>query len=108
MRIDDGDTVVIGGLIQSRELEVHRKVPLLGDIPWLGMLFRRSEIEEKRTELVILVSPQVLDAPSIARIRGDSEASIGRMEELRQQRLHEAPWWRRPFGKRYGEFDHAE
>lgn len=102
MRVADETTVVIGGLIQSRELERQRKFPVLGDLPWLGQLFRRTDIEESRTELVILVTPRVLDAPKIARVREETERSIDEANALRRSRLHERPWWRRPFRQYYG------
>jgi MSHA biogenesis protein MshL len=102
MRVADETTVVIGGLIQSREIERQRKVPLLGDLPWLGQIFRRTEIEESRTELVIMVTPRVLDAPKIARVREETQKSIAEADARRRARLHERPWWRRPFREYYG------
>jgi type II secretory pathway component GspD/PulD (secretin) len=102
MRVADEATVVIGGLIQSREIERKRKFPVLGDLPWVGQIFRRTVIEESRTELVIMVTPRVLDPPKIARVREETEMSIEEADALRRSRLHERPWWRRPFGEYYG------
>ena len=106
MRVDDGATILIGGLIQSREIERQGKVPVFGDIPWLGQAFRQSEVDHQRTELVILVTPRILDAPMISRVRDDARAALDSLEALRDRRLSEGPWWRRPFGESYGvEFD---
>jgi MSHA biogenesis protein MshL len=102
MRVSDETTIVIGGLIQSREFERQRKVPLLGDIPLLGQIFRRTDTEEARTELVIMVTPRILDPPRIVRVREEAEKSIAEAEALRQKRLHERPWWRPPFRQYYG------
>jgi MSHA biogenesis protein MshL len=102
MRVSDKTTIVIGGLIQSREFERQRKVPLLGDIPLLGQIFRRTDTEETRTELLIMVTPRILDPPRIVRVREEAERSIGEAEALRQERLHERPWWRPPFRQYYG------
>ncbi|MEK7764843.1 MAG: secretin N-terminal domain-containing protein, partial [bacterium] len=56
-----GGTVRIGGLINTQETRSVSKVPVLGDIPLLGMFFRRSVAHEERSELVILVSPRLLE-----------------------------------------------
>ncbi|MEM7410912.1 MAG: secretin N-terminal domain-containing protein [Myxococcota bacterium] len=106
MRVDDGSTILIGGLIQSREIERQAKVPVFGDIPWLGQAFRQSNVEHERTELVILVTPRILDAPMISRLRDNARDSFAVLEALRERRLAEGPWWRRPIGESYGvEFD---
>ncbi|MDQ7003320.1 MAG: hypothetical protein Q9N02_11665 [Ghiorsea sp.] len=57
--VRDGETVVIGGLIQDETSESERKVPLLGDIPVIGSLFTSSYKHKKRTELVIFLTPQI-------------------------------------------------
>lgn len=59
-----GQTIVIGGLMyRSRSTDVS-KVPLLGDIPWLGNLFKRTTISNSRKELLIFLTPYVLSASS--------------------------------------------
>ena len=60
VRVRDGQTVVIGGLLQRELHEVRTKVPVLGDIPLLGSLFRSRKLEETQTELVIFVTPHIL------------------------------------------------
>jgi general secretion pathway protein D len=57
--IRDGQTIVIGGLVQDKETESIKKVPLLGDIPLLGLLFQRRETEKQKTELLIFLTPHV-------------------------------------------------
>ncbi len=57
--IRDGQTIVIGGLIEDRKTGSVRKVPLLGSIPILGMLFRRTVDETTKTELLIFLTPHV-------------------------------------------------
>lgn len=58
--VRDGQTVVIGGLIQTTQQERHTKVPLLGDIPYLGIPFRSHDIQDVRTELLVILTPQVI------------------------------------------------
>ncbi|AQQ09125.1 Putative general secretion pathway protein D [Sedimentisphaera cyanobacteriorum] len=59
--IQDGQTIVIGGLMQDDDKEVNKKVPLLGDIPILGELFKSREIQKQKTELLIFLTPHVAD-----------------------------------------------
>lgn len=66
--VADGETVFIGGLMQERTQETVKSVPLLGDIPYLGALFRSNEQVKKKTELVILISPRVVRPGEGARI----------------------------------------
>ena len=59
----DGKTVVIGGLMERNKTESIRKVPLLGDIPVLGWAFRRKIKEDTKTELLIFLTPYVVNLP---------------------------------------------
>lgn len=59
----NGQTVVIGGLMERNKRETVRKVPLLGDIPLLGWAFRRKIKEDTKTELLIFLTPYVVNQP---------------------------------------------
>jgi len=58
--VHDGETVVIGGLIQSREGQSESKVPILGDIPGLGVLFRSTRTTSTKTELLVVLTVDIL------------------------------------------------
>lgn len=58
--IRSGGTLVLGGLVRENKRESQTKVPVLGSIPILGALFRSSSTENVRTELLVLISPEVL------------------------------------------------
>jgi MSHA biogenesis protein MshL len=60
IRARDGDVVVLGGLMKSNTQDQTSKVPLLGDIPGLGHLFRNTSNVTEKTELVILLKPTVV------------------------------------------------
>jgi len=60
VRVKNGQTVVIGGLLSSRETDQTRKVPLLGDIPVLGWLFTSKAKTKSTTDLVIFITPTIL------------------------------------------------
>jgi len=57
--VRDGQTIVIGGLMEDKKTDTIKRVPLLGDIPWLGALFRRTVKETSKTELLIFLTPHV-------------------------------------------------
>ncbi len=60
VRIPQGSTVVIGGLIQNERYKTTRKVPILGDIPGLGYAFRGVYDDTRKTELVIFITPTIV------------------------------------------------
>jgi general secretion pathway protein D len=61
--IRDGNTIVIGGLMQDQKTLTVNKVPLLGDIPLLGYLFSRTQVDKTKTELLIFLTPHVAQQP---------------------------------------------
>ena len=61
--VKSGDTLVIGGLIKREGYRTRYKVPYLGDIPGLGNAFRSEEYEGGNTELVILITPYIVEIP---------------------------------------------
>lgn len=78
VRLQDGETIILGGLIQDSEISVHNKIPILGSIPILGRLFRNRSREIVKSELVIFITPHVF--------YGDDE-EIRRWEQLGSELL---------------------
>jgi general secretion pathway protein D len=62
--VKDNQTVVIGGLMGQTETEVETKVPLLGDLPLIGFLFRGRRTSSRKTNMLIVLTPHVIDDPS--------------------------------------------
>ncbi|MHC4350539.1 MAG: type II secretion system protein GspD [Planctomycetota bacterium] len=93
--VRDGQTIVIGGLISDQYELRENKVPILGDIPLLGLLFRSEFEESTKTELLIVLTPHVITSPAEeARVREITEAEIDRLtvpeeekERLRRSRV---------------------
>lgn len=76
--VEDGKTIVIAGLMRNDTAEVKKKIPLLGDIPLLGWLFRWNSTEEKKTNILIFVTPTVIsDATAAEALRTDLEKRTG-------------------------------
>ncbi len=61
VRIKDGETLVIGGLIQEMERKVVQKIPFLGDLPVVGSLFRSTATSKTKNELVIMITPRIIN-----------------------------------------------
>lgn len=59
--VKNGETIVIGGMIRDSQSEDVYKVPILGDIPLLGILFRKKSTARKRLELLIFVTPKIIE-----------------------------------------------
>jgi MSHA biogenesis protein MshL len=66
VRVHEGETIVIAGLMQDRTSADTSKVPILGDVPLVGGLFRREERMKRKTDLVILLTPTVLTQEEVA------------------------------------------
>lgn len=64
MDCKDGATVVLGGLIQTRDISVDEKVPLLGDIPIMGHLFSSTHSQEARSNLLFFLRPKIINPTS--------------------------------------------
>jgi general secretion pathway protein D len=85
-----GQTVVIGGLMENNKTKTDRKIPLLGDIPLLGALFKRKITEDTKTELVIFLTPYVVADPSqlAAMTRKETEQSELRKGAFSEKELN--------------------
>ncbi len=60
VHVRDGETIIIGGLLQNETMKTRTKAPILGDIPLLGGLFRTTDERETTTEMVIFITPRIL------------------------------------------------
>ncbi len=58
--VKDGNMIALGGLMQEKTLESEQKVPILGDIPVLGALFRSTNNQTEKTNLMIFIRPTIL------------------------------------------------
>ena len=59
--VEDGQQIVVGGIIRKKEKQVENKLPILGDIPLLGRLFKNTENAVEDTEIVIIITPHIVD-----------------------------------------------
>lgn len=91
--VKDGETIVLGGIIRNNVTVTTNKIPILGDIPILGNLFKSTTKEKTKTELLVLLTPHVVTNPDDARklrqqqtkdLSQDSQKNIDK--EIKQQK----------------------
>ncbi len=79
---ENGRTVALGGLIRSDTEETVSKVPLLGDIPFLGWLFKSKSNTEKKTNLLIFITPRIInDAEDLAQVTRHAKNQMDQFKE---------------------------
>jgi general secretion pathway protein D len=67
VQLDDGELLVLGGLISDRLINVEQKVPFLGDLPLIGALFRASSVEKGKQNLMVFIRATIIKDPEKAR-----------------------------------------
>lgn len=91
--VPDGDTAVLGGLVKDSEKETVTKVPLLGDIPILGWLFKSRKMEKEKTNLFVFLTPKIV------RSLGDTHKLVDKKLDERLNFIKQNGG-RDPFGKK--------
>jgi len=93
--VDDQQTIVIGGLMRDELITAKTKIPVLGDLPVLGFLFRRTETEKRKANLLLILTPHIIrDQADLRRI---FERKIQeRQEFLDRFFVFEGPEWKPP------------
>jgi type IV pilus assembly protein PilQ len=84
IRVRDEQTLLLSGIIQESERSTVTKVPILGDIPILGALFRSTKTDNQRQELIVLLTPRILD-DSDQSVFGYSYTPSDQMQEVLDQ-----------------------
>ena len=75
----DGETIVLGGMIRNQVTSTVNKVPLVGDIPILGNLFRNHTMDHQKTELLVFLTPRVVRDPAEAkRLREETQKKMSK------------------------------
>jgi general secretion pathway protein D len=102
--VDDGEMVVLGGLISDELRENENKIPFLGDIPLLGTLFKNARADAEKTNLMVFLRPTIIRSPETS-----SRIAKNGMDDVRQKQLEQEARPRglypRPKGPVLEEFD---
>ncbi len=64
--VTDGETIVIGGVFSNTQTKAVDKVPFLGDLPFVGRIFRRDHIQDQKSELLIFITPRIMNNQAIS------------------------------------------
>lgn len=84
--VEDGGTLVLGGLLQDELRETVQKVPILGSIPWLGRLFRADRVQLTKTNLMLFIKPTILrDSVATAYETNEKYSVIREMQQDKKQ-----------------------
>ena len=82
VNVTNKQTIVIGGLVNTEKQQSISKIPLLGDIPLLGFMFRRTTYRTQRTNLMVFITPHILTGRKDA----DRLSNYKRREQIRASR----------------------
>lgn len=88
MVVQDGETIMLGGMLFQKDTRVNRKLPLLGDLPLVGGLFQHNDVVQSNNELIVFVTPFVIDEAAgemSEKTRNEIESSRERLDELTGQ-----------------------
>lgn len=80
--VKDGDTIILGGIIRNTVTSKVNKIPILGDIPILGNLFKSTDKSSQKTELMVFLTPRVVRNPDEAvKLREDEQKKLSKQSE---------------------------
>jgi general secretion pathway protein D len=84
--VKDNQTVVIGGLMQEREEENINKMPILGDIPLIGWLFKNKSVDKTKTNLLVFITPHIVkEAAQLSQLTNTKQTDFARAENMYAQ-----------------------
>lgn len=102
--LSDGQGLVIGGLIQEKDSNIQNRIPVLGSIPYLGVLFQKRAVERSRSEIIVTLVPRILPYDPIRQERNDFDVQRT-IDPLTVGAIHSAP---RPYEpKMYDPLDYV-
>ena len=90
--VDDGQTIVLGGLIQDAQNEADTSVPCLGNVPLLGFAFRQSDVQSSKTNLLIFLTPHIITThDDVDRVTTHKREQAHRPEAIERKLLEGQP-----------------
>ena len=83
--VEDGDTIVLGGLIDDNVQEIERKVPILGNIPLIGRIFSSTSTSRSKRNLVVFIKPTIIRDSETMRVIGNSKYNF--YQNLQEEKI---------------------
>ncbi|MFA4842974.1 MAG: secretin N-terminal domain-containing protein, partial [Candidatus Omnitrophota bacterium] len=82
VRVKDGDTIVVGGLIRNERTETYTKLPILGDLPLVGLFFRhRNKEKDRERELLVFITPRLLKNSDAQQLAAANKVTLPEREQ---------------------------
>ncbi len=97
--VEDGRTVIIGGLMREELVTNNSQVPLLGSLPVVGVLFQEKTEVTKRREILVLVTPRIVDQQFLDREGDSMAAEFHRRQQVYADKM--LPWGKRYLGRKH-------
>ncbi len=85
MIVQDGQTIMLGGILFQTDSQIERKLPILGDVPAVGGLFRHNETSLRNNELIVFITPYVIDSETGPEAQEVLEKAREKLEDMRKQ-----------------------
>ncbi|NIP25999.1 MAG: hypothetical protein GWN67_16790 [Phycisphaerae bacterium] len=87
MIVQHSQTLMLGGILFQTDSQVERKIPLLGDVPVAGGLFRHNNIIESNEELIVFITPYVIDGPDnlLPETKAEIEPSLEKLDNIKEE-----------------------
>ncbi len=83
MIVQNGQTLMLGGILFQTDSKINRKVPLLGDLPLLGGLFQHNDVKKANNELIVFITPYVIDEETSPAATAEIEEPKKKLETIR-------------------------
>ncbi len=83
--VEDGQTIMLSGILFQNDSKIERKVPLLGDIPLVGELFKHKDTVQSNSELLAFITPYVMDEESTDNARMELQRATDKMQFIREK-----------------------
>lgn len=84
--VEDGDTIVLGGLIDDNVQEIERRVPILGNIPLIGRMFRSTSTSRTKRNLIVFIKPTIIRDSETMRVIGNSKYNF--YQNLQEEKIN--------------------
>ena len=84
--VEDGDTIVLGGLIDDNVQEIERRVPILGNIPLIGRMFRSNSTSRTKRNLIVFIKPTIIRDSETMRVIGNSKYNF--YQNLQEEKIN--------------------
>jgi type II secretory pathway component GspD/PulD (secretin) len=83
--VKDGQTIVIGGLTKNYTNQIEVGTPILSNIPFLGMLFRRTELVQEKRDIMVLITPYILTPEFLEKMNAEKKIMEEKYQEKKEQ-----------------------